>query len=90
MKTEEDRTKKPGARIGLAAAAIALFFPTGIPALIRAIKAQMAGRRGEIDLAWKLTDSSVSMSRISIIIGIMLYAVYFGFYIYTLSQIMFM
>jgi len=71
-----DVNTQPHSNLGYAIAALALFFPLGIPAIIRATKVNRTWAAGDKERAWQLSLSARRLGRTGMIIGIVFYAIY--------------
>lgn len=72
---------KPDSHLGLAIGGIIMFFPTGIPALIRAVKVSRTWDDGNKKLAWELSKGAEKLGHLSITLGIIFIVVFFVLYI---------
>lgn len=62
--------------LGLAIAALVLFFPLGIPALIKAIRVNTLQNQGNIDEAIASSNSARKFGKLGVIIGAIMIALY--------------
>ena len=62
--------------LGLAIAALILFFPLGIPALIKSIRVNTLQNQGKIDEAIATSKSAHKFGKLGIIIGAIVIALY--------------